>query len=40
MFEHINITPIITNIQKISLHTGSGYLATRQERPNLPYLVQ
>ena len=39
MFGYIIIFPIITNVQKILLHTGGGCLATRQKWPNLPYVV-
>ena len=39
MFECIIILPIITNVLKILLHTGSGCLATKQKWPDLPYLV-
>ena len=39
MFGYIIILPINTNVQKILLHTEGGCLATRQKRPNLPYLV-
>ena len=39
MSGYIIMLSIITNVQKILLHTGGGCLATRQKRPNLPYLV-
>ena len=39
MFGYIIILPIITIVQKNVLHTGDGYLATRQKWPMLPYLV-
>ena len=34
MFGYIIILPIITNVQKILLHTGAGCLATRQKKAN------
>ena len=35
MFGYIIILPIVTNVQKILLHTGGGCLATSQKWPNL-----
>ena len=32
MFGYIIMLSIITNVQKILLHSGGGYLATRQKK--------